>query len=148
IAEKSALIYKTSDIEGKGKGPIAVFIDESGSMDGVPIENAKAMALAITWIAKQQKRHCYIVRFSGSKKIEDSRICDISPGDDSSDSIMEWLGEFMNGGTVPDVPFKESMKLPMFDKSVNQWDGNSDIIVITDGEMLIPDDMKKNFIDW
>jgi uncharacterized protein with von Willebrand factor type A (vWA) domain len=42
--------------EPVGKGPVVVVVDESGSMQGDKVHTAKALALALAWVARQQHR--------------------------------------------------------------------------------------------
>jgi len=58
IVERQALCREHHAIEPVGKGPIIVVLDESGSMDGEKCHTAKALALALAWIARQQRRWC------------------------------------------------------------------------------------------
>src|SRR5262249_52952845 len=57
IAERQALCRDYSATEPAGKGPIIITLDESGSMT-TTIDAAKGLALALAWIARQQKRWC------------------------------------------------------------------------------------------
>jgi hypothetical protein len=65
IVERQAMCRDYRGIESKARGPIVVVVDESGSMGGEKIHTAKAMALALAWIARHQKRWCCLVGFSG-----------------------------------------------------------------------------------
>jgi uncharacterized protein with von Willebrand factor type A (vWA) domain len=60
-----------------GKGPIIVSIDESGSMIGEKAHTAKALALALAWIARQQHRWCGLVAYSGDSG---ERLLPLPPG--------------------------------------------------------------------
>jgi uncharacterized protein with von Willebrand factor type A (vWA) domain len=51
--------------EPVGKGPVIVCVDESGSMTGDPVHTAKAVGLALAWIARRQRRWCALVAYSG-----------------------------------------------------------------------------------
>jgi len=65
IAERQALCREHHATESVGKGPIIVSIDESGSMEGEKAHTAKALALALAWIARRQRRWCGLVAYSG-----------------------------------------------------------------------------------
>ncbi len=56
IVERQALCREHHAVEPVGKGPILVVCDESGSMEGAKAHTAKALALALAWVARQQKR--------------------------------------------------------------------------------------------
>ncbi|MBA4192840.1 MAG: hypothetical protein C0467_33175, partial [Planctomycetaceae bacterium] len=47
ITERQAMCREHHAIEPVGKGPILISVDESGSMDGVKVHTAKALALAL-----------------------------------------------------------------------------------------------------
>ena len=64
LAERQAMCRELAAVEPVGKGPIIVTLDESGSMHS-KIENAKGLALSLAWIARQQKRWCALVAYSG-----------------------------------------------------------------------------------
>jgi uncharacterized protein with von Willebrand factor type A (vWA) domain len=58
IVERQCLQRKHKGVERLGKGPIIACIDESGSMDGQPVCDAKAFALSLAYLARSQKRWC------------------------------------------------------------------------------------------
>lgn len=53
------------------KGPIIVSLDTSGSMSGRPIRIAKNLLLQLLWMAKKQKRKCFLITFSVRAKCLD-----------------------------------------------------------------------------
>lgn len=142
IVESSAMIRDFRGIEKVGKGPIVVVVDESGSMNGEPICQAKAYALAMYWIAKQQKRWCCLVGFSGS---EDGNFLAIPPGEDKGTELLDWLVHFFGGGTAMDVPLLE---LPKRWKELGTPEGKTDIIQITDAECNVPKEIAESFNEW
>jgi uncharacterized protein with von Willebrand factor type A (vWA) domain len=126
-----------------GKGPIIVCVDESGSMHGDPVCQAKAFALAMAWIAKRQNRWCCLIGYAGSTE---GTICVLKPGKWEDDKLAEWLEHFYSGGTVMDVPLRE---LPnQFWPTINPPKGATDVILITDGIVRVPDNMATNFNSW
>ncbi len=142
IAESAAMIRDYRGIEKVGKGPIVVVVDESGSMNGEPICQAKAYALAMYWIAKQQKRWCCLVGYSGS---EDGNFLVLPPGVDKSKELFDWLEHFFSGGTDMDVPLVE---LPRRWKEQGTPEGRTDIINITDAYCHVPDHVAASFNEW
>ena len=75
-----------------GKGPIIICLDESGSMIGERNHAAKALALALAWIARQQKRWCALIAFSGESG---ERILPLPLGKWDEVALMDWLESFM-----------------------------------------------------
>ena len=46
------------------KGPIIVCVDTSGSMQGTPENIAKTVTFALSKIAIEEERKCYLISFS------------------------------------------------------------------------------------
>ncbi len=65
FAERQALCLARSSTEPAGKGPVIVAVDKSGSMHGDKAHTAKALALALAWVARRQRRWCALVAYSG-----------------------------------------------------------------------------------
>jgi uncharacterized protein with von Willebrand factor type A (vWA) domain len=157
IVERQAMCRDYRGIESKARGPIVVVVDESGSMGGEKIHTAKAMALALAWIARHQKRWCCLVGFSGGTKgtfcvsLPNGNARYIDQTDEKPewregpDGLMEWLEHFFSGGTDLDVPL---------DVLPEQWDGlgcpkgATDIIAITDAQVDVPDGLRDKFLAW
>ena len=100
--EKSGVLFeKRTKDEGQkieretadGRGPIIICIDTSGSMSGDPEVVAKAVSLALVTLARQEKRKCYLIKFSTG--IDAQNV-----GDGASlDGIIGFLSSSFNGGT-------------------------------------------------
>lgn len=129
-------------LEGQAKGPIVVVVDESGSMDGMPIYTAKAMSLALYWIARHQKRWCCLVGFSGTST---GNYLVIPPNSPNAEAMFDWLEHFYGGGTVCDVPLIE---LPSKWEALGCPKGKTDIICITDCGLSVPEETEKSFKAW
>ena len=56
LVERQLTCRETRSTEPVAKGPIIVTVDESGSMGGEKGHTAKALALALAWIARRQRR--------------------------------------------------------------------------------------------
>lgn len=142
IIERQAMCREYRGIEAKARGPIVVVVDESGSMSGEPICTAKAIALAMAWVARHQKRYCCLVGFSGGTE---GTWCVIPPGKDDPTSLMEWLEHFFSGGTTCDVPLAV---LPSKWDSLGCPKGKTDIVIITDAQVDVPDELTQSFLAW
>lgn len=142
-AEGELEIEEMNATEKETKGPIVIVIDESGSMSGAPIANAKAMAIAMIWIAQHQKRHVALVSFSDGV---DHRKLIIPPGQSDPEALVEWLSEMLNGGTDPHVPFQVVPE--MWGKDLQCPKGKTDYILLTDAAIHVPNDMKQAFRAW
>ena len=142
IVESCAMIRDYRGIEKVARGPIVVVVDESGSMRGEPVCQAKAYALAMYWIAKHQNRWCCLVGFSGS---DEGNFLVIKPGEDKTLELMNWLEHFFDGGTDMDVPLIE---LPKRWHEQGTPAGKTDIINITDAYCRVPAKVAEQFNDW
>ena len=142
FADKSLMQRELRSVESEQAGPIVLVVDESGSMSGEPIHNAKAMALAFLWIAQHQKRWACLVGFAGGTR---GNYLVVPPGPRDTAGLMEWLSHFYGGGTCVDVPLEE---LPSKWTELGCPAGKTDIIQITDALVRAPDAMVKSFNAW
>src|SRR5206468_10027613 len=65
VVERQAMCRRMTGTEPVVKGPVIVCCDESGSMQGEKNHASKALALAMAWIARRQKRWCSLIAYSG-----------------------------------------------------------------------------------
>lgn len=143
LQERQTLCFDFKGIESVAKGPIIVVVDESGSMSGTKIETAKALALAMAWIARKQRRWCCFMAFSGGSE---HRTIIMEPGKQNEEELVEWLEGFIGGGTTLDVPLVE---LPAyFDANLQHLKGKTDVLCITDAIVECPPEMAENFLAW
>ena len=147
VARRQALCRKYRGIQKLGRGPIVVVVDESGSMKrNDKIIAAKALALTMAWLARQQKRWIALVGFAGGT--EGTRIA-FPPGRMDQDKLIEWLQHFYSGGTTLDVPLD---KLP--NEYWNEFQkqgltkGQTDVVLITDAIVQCPDEMQDRYLEW
>src|SRR6185295_8006150 len=91
LVERQLMSREHNASEPVGKGPIVVVLDESGSMAGEPIHSAKAIALALAWIARQQNRWCALVAYSGDSG---ERLLPLPPGRWNDETLADWLSAF------------------------------------------------------
>jgi uncharacterized protein with von Willebrand factor type A (vWA) domain len=142
LIERQCMSREYRALEPVGKGPIIVSVDESGSMHGNKVETAKALALALAWIARQQQRWCGLVAYSGDTG---ERFLALSPGRWDEVKVMDWLCEFIGGGSDLDVPVRE---MPRIYDSLQAPRGKTDLIFVTDAICRIPHDVQTRFREW
>lgn len=70
LAERTALQYRLQGTEAKGKGPIVVCLDKSGSMSGPADIWATAVALALLEIAQREHRAFAVLCFDAHVRYE------------------------------------------------------------------------------
>jgi uncharacterized protein with von Willebrand factor type A (vWA) domain len=142
FTERQLMVRETRSVESETRGPIVIVVDESGSMHGPPVENAKAMALSILWIAEHQKRWACLVGFAGSTE---GNFLVVPPGKRDVNAIMDWLVHFYSGGTTMDVPLDV---LPKKWSKLGCPEGRTDIIQITDAYVDVPAKLEHSFLKW
>ncbi len=104
LVERQTMCRQYRSTEPVAKGPIIVTVDESGSMEGDKVHTAKALALALAWIARHQHRWCGLVAYSGDSG---ERLLSLPPGRWDEARLMDWLSEFIGCGSNLDVPVRE-----------------------------------------
>ncbi len=142
IAERQALCREYSAVEPAGKGPVIVSVDESGSMQGAKAETAKALALAVAWVARRQRRWVGLVAYSGDSG---ERLLALPPGRWDEHALVGWVSAFLGRGSSLDVPVRE---LPDYYRRLGAPAGVTDILFVTDAECRIPADMAARFNAW
>ena len=142
LVERQTLCREHHASEPVGKGPIIVTVDESGSMAGEKAHTAKALALALAWIARQQGRWAALVAYSGDSG---ERLLALPPGRWDEAALAEWLTAFIGRGSDLDVPIHE---LPRMYLDLKAPVGATDVILITDAKVRIPDSCRTPFLAW
>lgn len=135
-ADEALLQMEVMGREPIGKGPIQVWIDDSGSMDGDPELWSKGIALAMARICQRQGRDLLIGHF-------DTQIVrvDIFPkGRTSPEELMDNLSTFTGGGTI----YEPWMRAAIQQAGEAKWD-NSDVVCITDGLCSVRADVLEEF---
>jgi uncharacterized protein with von Willebrand factor type A (vWA) domain len=140
LAENSTLGREWKSKKDMGKGPIFIYIDESGSMAGPKETSAKALCITIATVARNQKRWCSITAFSSRGQ---RRTLTLPPGKWDSNKVLDWMINFLNGGTEPDF-----YCLPKLWEECNAPKGKTDMVIITDGECYISQEEQDFFKKW
>jgi uncharacterized protein with von Willebrand factor type A (vWA) domain len=142
IVERQAMCREYRGFEPVAKGPLIVVVDESGSMEGQKVHTAKALALALAWVARHQKRWITLIAYSGDSG---ERLLALPPGRWDESALMGWLCDFIGGGSCLDVPLRE---LPDYYRRLNAPRGKTDLIVITDARCHVPREVGERFLAW
>src|SRR5262245_8125834 len=88
LAERQCMQRYVRGAEPVGRGPVLVSVDESGSMIGDKAHTAKALALAVAWVARRQRRWCALIAYSGNSG---ERLLALPPGRWDELGLCEWL---------------------------------------------------------
>ena len=142
IAEQQALCREHHAVEPVGKGPVIICLDESGSMSGDRIHTAKALALALAWVARHQRRWCALVAYSGDTG---ERLLPLPPGRWDETKLLDWLSAFLGKGSEIDVPVRE---LPRMFAELKAPAGITDVIFVTDAVCRLPPAVTDTFLAW
>ena len=142
IVEHQALCREQQATEPVGRGPIVVCLDESGSMSGEKIQTAKALALALAWIARHQRRWAALIAYSGDSG---ERLLPLPPGRWNEGALLDWLTAFIGKGSDLDVPVRE---LPRMVAELQAPAGITDVLIITDAQCRIPAPVITEFLAW
>ena len=142
IAERQALCREHHATEPIGKGPIIVSVDESGSMEGPKVHTAKALALALAWVARSQRRWCGLLAYSGDSG---ERLLALPPGRWDESALCDWLSAFIGRGSSLDVPVRE---MPDYYRRIGAPQGTTDLVFITDARCSIDTATRTRFLTW
>jgi len=105
------------------KGPIIICVDTSGSMQGTPENIAKTITFALSKIALEEERKCYLISFS--TKIQTLELSDFSSN--PIGKLAQFLSMSFNGGTDADPALEHALEM----LSSNEWK-NADVLMISD----------------
>jgi uncharacterized protein with von Willebrand factor type A (vWA) domain len=148
LVEQQCMQRQLRGVEYKEKGPIIVCVDESGSMAGENIQCAKALALAMCWIAQHQRRPIVLYSFTSGRGYYRAGQSTV-PTFEEKKEIAQWMERFKNGGTDLQVPLvvvpQEWSSMVEEGKIVG---GKTDKIIITDAVLSISTQMRDDYIEW
>jgi uncharacterized protein with von Willebrand factor type A (vWA) domain len=142
LAERQLLCRELRSVEPVGKGPIVVCTDESGSMEGEKAHAAKALALALAWVARRQRRWAGLVAYSGDSG---ERLLALPPGKWDEGKLADWLAAFIGHGSDLDVPLRE---LPRMYSEIGAPKGVTDVVLVTDCRCRVPAAVRDAFLAW
>lgn len=139
LDSKEENIQEETSVEKKEpKGPIIICVDTSGSMHGTPENIAKTITFALSKIAIEEERKCYLISFSTS--IETLDLTDFS--DNPIGKLVQFLRMSFHGGTDATPALKHAVKM----LSENEWK-NADVLMISDFVMQSLDNDIKSQIE-
>lgn len=129
---------ETSVEKQEPKGPIIICVDTSSSMHGTPENIAKTITFALSKIAIEEERKCYLISFSTS--IETLDLTDFSAN--PIGRLVQFLRMSFHGGTDATPALKHAVKM----LSENEWK-NADVLMISDFVMQTLDNDIKTKIE-
>jgi len=142
LIERLTMCREYQAVEPVAKGPIILAVDESGSMQGDKVHTAKALALAMAWVARRQRRWCALVAYSGDSG---ERLLALPPGRWDEAALASWLCAFIGCGSSLDVPVRE---MPRIYQQLQAPAGHTDVLFITDALCHLPAELQSRFVAW
>ena len=136
--EESKEKEETTVEKKEPKGPIIICVDTSGSMHGTPENIAKTITFALSKIAIEEERKCFLISFSTS--IETLDLTDFSAN--PIGKLVQFLRMSFHGGTDATPALKHAVKM----LSENEWK-NADVLMISDFVMQSLDNDIKTQIE-
>ncbi|HUU89331.1 MAG TPA: VWA domain-containing protein [Candidatus Glassbacteria bacterium] len=125
--ECSLIQYKLEEAPHENRGPIVICLDNSGSMSGIPEIWSKAIALAMSQIAIDQKRSVKIIHFNSDV----ARVDTFPVGDINPEQLIESCAFFSGGGTLYEPVLQEAFVTIMSD--ADKGFKKADVVFVTDG---------------
>ena len=139
VDSKEENVQEETSVEKKEpKGPIIICVDTSGSMHGTSENIAKTITFALSKIAIEEERKCYLISFSTN--IETLDLTDFS--DNPIRKLVQFLQMSFHGGTDAAPALKHAVKM----LSENEWK-NADVLMISDFVMQSLDKDTKEQIE-
>lgn len=144
LAERSLLQYELKGTDKLGMGGIVCAIDNSGSMSGDKEIWAKAVALSLMHLARQQDRTFKGIHFGSANEFKEFDF--LKPEDFSMEKIFEFAEYFYGGGTDFYTPLACAVKHL---RAEYEAEGvvHGDILLITDGDAPMNDEFLKELHD-
>lgn len=128
--------YRRREPIYKGAGDIICCLDESGSTAGECAAWGKAVALTLLEIAESEGRKFALIHFSGPGRFQTDLFL---PKQTTVEDKLRAAETFLDGGTDFCTPMNEALRL-MKEEGFD----NADIVFITDGECLLPEEYISN----
>lgn len=135
LAERQVMQYRMTGRRKQALGPLVVCYDESGSMAGEKEIWAKAVVLALLFIARRQKRPYAAIAFGSAKEIRVKTIR--RPELATMADVLEVAEPFFNGGTDFQRPLTEARQIIEAGGRPSTGSGHcferADVVFVTDG---------------
>ena len=128
-ATKKTVEQEEANIEKKEpKGPIIICVDTSGSMHGTPENIAKTVTFALTKIAVEQERKCFVISFSTG--IETLELTGANEGN-YLQKLVNFLRMSFNGGTDAEPALRKALDMLAGNDEATCYK-NADVLMISD----------------
>jgi uncharacterized protein with von Willebrand factor type A (vWA) domain len=133
--------YALRGVDARGRGPLVVCLDTSGSMAGEKETWSKAVTLTFVELARRQRRRCHVVCFSDPQAL---REFDMNPRvayEVALDTTLDLAEHFSGGGTDFMAPLDAAIV-----KLKTRELRKADVVLITDGECSVDPGWQEEFL--
>lgn len=145
LLEGKTLQYEIQGKQKKGKGPVIICIDSSGSMDGLPEIWSKAVALVLLEIAREQKRDFFCIHFSSGWRQQNLHTNEFPKADPFNVEQLLDMAEYFEGGGTEFEPPLDMARTKIGTEKLYE---KADIVFVTDGESAVRDAWLKEYKKW
>jgi uncharacterized protein with von Willebrand factor type A (vWA) domain len=123
VIEERAEVWRTEADENKGKGPIIVLQDGSGSTGGGIFDWESGMALALRQECASRNQPFYWIHFDTRTQVKkfDAEGMELE--------AMEWAQTYMGGGTNPTEALRKAIDVLEDDEDFS----DADVVLFSDG---------------
>ena len=130
LVSGEALMWEKAARERRGRGPMIVLCDTSGSTEGRQEVLIKGIALGLLEIARRQKRGFAGVVFSSAGELQSFEF---PAGKVEPEALLGFATTFYGGGTDWESPLREALRL----QALSPF-RQGDVVLITDGLCALP----------
>ncbi|MEZ8724599.1 VWA domain-containing protein [Vibrio pomeroyi] len=129
LIEQESISEKQGNKSNKNRGPMAICLDTSGSMAGLPENIAKASVLECLKVAYKEKRRCYVYLFGSKREVSE---LDLTLDASDFNVLLNFLTMSFSGGTDVDEPLNKALQ-----KCDSEEWYKADILLVSDGEFPV-----------
>ncbi|MCB9542498.1 MAG: VWA domain-containing protein [Myxococcales bacterium] len=129
FVERQLLQYGLRGDDDRGRGPMVVCLDGSGSMRGAKELWAKALTLTLVDAARRQRRACRVIVFSAGHPLFVRDLVDRKRRRPEVEAVIELAEHFPGGGTEFEAPLQAAL-----DALAESRYRRGDVVFVTDGE--------------
>lgn len=136
LLEENLLCYELSGITfvngeesetlSKRTGPVVACLDTSGSMEGIPILNARALLLAIANILQQERRSLHVLLFGASGELREFAMHERN----DASGLLRFLQQGFGGGTDFEAPLRRAFDIIATQEGYLK----ADVLMVSDGD--------------
>lgn len=123
---------EASETQRKRTGPVVACLDTSGSMEGAPILNAKALLLAIANILQQERRSLHVLLFGGSGELREFAMHEHN----DAAGLLRFLQKSFGGGTDFEAPLQRAFEIIATQEEYLK----ADVLMISDGDCALSEE--------